>query len=737
MIDLSRHLREFGGLALFFLCALTAVSLATHSPQDPTFTQHLSPGFSCDNAAGIVGAYLSGLLVQLFGLAAWYIPAVFLLGGAGLMHPRLHLAIRRWIGVALIFLCLLGLMGSPWGQEVRAGEISGGGLLGAGVHFLAVVYLDTLGALLVWAFVLLAGLQLVVGHSWAGALGRIKGRIAGVRNIRLRLPRPRLPLRRASSRDDAPVPLIEAKAAPAKKKASGSGNTSGSKNTSESKNASGSKGGGGNSAAAARASGGGKRGSGNYPGPELLASVPEKGSPADEAELEDMSSRLTSCLLDFGVKGELVNVQPGPVVTMFEFKPAPGVKIRRIANLSDDLALALKAYAVRIVAPIPGKDLVGIEVPNRKRQTVYFREIVESSAFTRTKASLPMALGHTIEDRPRVEDLTDMPHLLVAGATGTGKSVCLNGIIQSLLFKASPEEVNLLLIDPKRIELAVYEDLPHLVHPVVTDMDLAKAALDWALHEMERRYQAMASLSVRNIESYNSKLENLRQKDPQSVEGLRRIPYLVIIIDELADLMLTAGKEAESSIVRLAQLARAAGMHIILATQRPSVDVVTGLIKANFPARIAFQVSSKHDSRTILDSGGAEYLLGKGDLLFKSTAGRLERMHGPFLSDEEISAVLDFWRQKSSEPREEVDLEQWRSGSNSPGGGSDGEDVTNDPMYDQAVNFVLEQGKASISMIQRQLRIGFNRAARYVEQMEQDGIVGPQEGSKPRMVNRG
>jgi S-DNA-T family DNA segregation ATPase FtsK/SpoIIIE len=725
MVDLNRHLREFGGLALFFLCALVVVSLVTHSPRDPSFTQHLSPGFTYDNAAGVVGAYLSGGLFEAFGPAAWYIPPVLLLAGAGLMHPGLSLAMRRWIGLGLFFLCLLVFLASSWGRGLTITGVSGGGLFGAVLYSLAVSYLHFTGALLVWLFVLLVGFQLLVGHSWTGVLSRIRNAPAAVRVPRLRLPSPRLPFRGSSASAAASnsTPTPEAKGAK-KKSASSSGSRtrSGRSDT------------GGSSAAS---SGAGKGRAGTYPGPDLLTPVPEKGSPAEAAELEDLSSRLTSCLLDFGIKGELMNVQPGPVVTMFEFKPAPGVKISRIANLSDDLALALKAYAVRIVAPIPGKDMVGIEVPNRKRQTVYFREIVEAPVFGRTKASLPMALGHTIEGRPRVEDLTDMPHLLVAGATGAGKSVCLNGIIQSLLFKASPEELSLLLIDPKRIELAVYGDLPHLVHPVVTDMDLAKAALDWALHEMERRYQAMASLSARNIESYNRKLEEQRQKDPQAVEGMHRIPYLVIIIDELADLMLTAGKEAESSIVRLAQLARAAGIHIILATQRPSVDVVTGLIKANFPARIAFQVSSKHDSRTILDSGGAEYLLGKGDLLFKSTAGRLERMHGPFLSDEEISSVLQFWRRKYTQPREEVDLEQWRSGSGGSGHGSDGEDVTNDPLYDQAVNFVLEQGKASISMIQRQLRIGFNRAARYVEQMEQDGIVGPQEGSKPRMVNRG
>ena len=621
---------------------------------------------------------------------------------------------------------MLATSETPWGSGLHIAGISKGGLLGSVLYTLSLSYLRSVGAWLLWIFLLLIGLQLMCGHSWPGVAQRAASGIARawrwLKDVLCSLPW----LRKSSPREVRAVQKApsgqtgKAKNQTGKQSASGVSSKSATPSTTSKQ------------APAASESGETK----GYPGADLLAPLPEKGSTAEEDELEELSERLTACLLDFGVKGELMDVQPGPVVTMFEFKPAPGVKISRIANLSDDLALALKAYAVRIVAPIPGKDMVGIEVPNRKRQTVYFREIIQSFRFSRAKASLPMALGHTIEGSPRVEDLAELPHLLIAGATGTGKSVCLNGVILSLIFRASPEEVKLLLIDPKRIELAAYGDLPHLVHPVVTDMDLAKAALDWAIQEMERRYEAMASLSVRNIESYNRKLEELRKKDPQEAEGREQLPYLVIIIDEMADLMLTAGKEAESNIVRLAQLARAAGIHIILATQRPSVDVVTGLIKANFPARIAFQVSSKHDSRTILDAGGAEYLLGKGDLLFKSSAGRLERMHGPFLSDDEISAVIGFWSRKRPQAGSDVDLHQYRneSGSGSQGAGSG--DIADDPLYDQAVNFVLEQGKASISMIQRHLRIGFNRAARYVEQMEQDGIVGPQDGSKPRMVNR-
>jgi len=476
----------------------------------------------------------------------------------------------------------------------------------------------------------------------------------------------------------------------------------------------------------------------SYPPVDILSKLSKNAYEISEEELERLSHKLTESLLEFNIQGEVVHIRTGPVVTMFEYRPAAGVKISRIAGLNDDLALALKASPVRIEAPISGKDTIGVEIPNPYRKTVDFRDIIESDTFQVSQDQLPMALGQNIQGEPRIEDLTKMPHLLVAGATGAGKSVCLNTIIISLLYKASPEEMKLLLIDPKRIEMVSYKDLPHLVHPVVTEMEQAKTALDWALYEMENRYQAMAKWSVRHIDAYNKKISEIQKESPETRDGTQEtpspFPYLVIIIDELADLMLTVGKEAEASIVRLAQLARAAGIHIILATQRPSVDVVTGLIKANFPARISFQVTSKHDSRTILDAVGAQYLLGKGDMLFKSSTGQMNRIHGAYISDEDISSVIDFW--KSKNPVEyELDFEAWKNefeGSNNKGTGAD--DVLQDPMYDQAIDCVVEQGKASISMIQRQLRIGFNRAARFVEQMENDGIIGPQEGSKPRPV---
>lgn len=483
---------------------------------------------------------------------------------------------------------------------------------------------------------------------------------------------------------------------------------------------------------------------GKTPPPPLgyLAPIPPDAAAAENREeLKAQSERLIACLADFGIQGEVRDVVPGPVVTMFEVKPAPGVKISRIENLSDDLALALKAVAVRIVAPIPGRDTVGVEIPNKVRRTVRLREVMESPAFAGSASLLTLALGQDIFGKPVCADLARMPHLLVAGATGQGKSVCLNCLLMSFLYKARPDQVKLLLVDPKRIELSVYEDLPHLVHPVVTDMSLAKNALDWAVYEMERRYEAMARLGVRNIEGFNDKLAKGPEGLPPDAAGFAPLPYLVIVIDEMADLMLTARKEVETSIVRLAQLARAAGIHMILATQRPSVDVVTGLIKANFPSRIAFTVTSPQDSRTILDTVGANQLLGRGDMLFKPGGGRNERVHGALVSEEEIGRVIAYWKEREA-PSYELDFGTWSAepaaGEGGEGGGEGaGEGIADDPVYPEALDFVMQQGKASISLIQRRFRIGFNRAARFVEQMERDGLIGPADGSKPRLVVRG
>jgi S-DNA-T family DNA segregation ATPase FtsK/SpoIIIE len=466
--------------------------------------------------------------------------------------------------------------------------------------------------------------------------------------------------------------------------------------------------------------------------------VPKPGDDPkpEQAALEAKGTDLMACLQNFGVQAKLAKITPGPVVTMFEVRPDPGVKASRIASLAPDLAMSLKAVAVRIQAPIPGTDTVGVEIPNEKRASVTFREIVETETFRNSSSLLTIALGKDIGGRSVAADLARMPHLLVAGATGAGKSVCLNSIILSLLYKARPDEVQMLLVDPKRVELAMYADLPHLVHPVVTEMDLAKNALLWAIEEMDRRYELFRQIGVRNITGYNEKTAKLPDPCPEEMEGLEWMPFLVIIVDELADLMLTRGKDVESSLVRLAQLARAAGIHLIIATLRPSVDVVTGLIKANFPCRIAFQVTSHHDSRTILDGIGAEALLGKGDMLFKPSGGKLQRLHGAFVSDEEVGAVVDYWK-KQGKPSYKIDFSAYgeEEGSDPLQGESGAKnDVLDDPIYAEAVQFVRDQGRVSISLLQRRFRVGFNRAARYVEQMERDGVVSPGNGAKPRNV---
>jgi len=431
-----------------------------------------------------------------------------------------------------------------------------------------------------------------------------------------------------------------------------------------------------------------------------------------------VSAELEEKLRDFGVVGKVVGISPGPVITTYEFSPAPGVKINKIIALADDLALGLKAESVRIVGSIPGKAALGIEIPNPTRNIVYVRDIFANEKFQKAASRLTIGLGMDVVGNPVIADLARMPHLLIAGATGSGKSVAVNTIICSILFRATPEEVRLLLVDPKRIELSCYEDIPHLLHPVVVDPKLASRALLWAVREMERRYQLMEEAKVKSLASYNA-------------EAVDKLPLIVIIIDELADLMMVSSREVEDSVARLAQMARAAGMHLILATQRPSVDVLTGLIKANFPTRMSFKVSSKIDSRTILDGSGAEHLLGAGDMLFMPPGtSKLQRIHGAYISEKETERIVTFLKEQGAVRYDESVLklaEEAEAGEGDEGGDSD-------EKYDEAVALVCESGQASISMVQRRLRVGYNRAARMIELMEKEGVVGPADGSKPREV---
>lgn len=476
---------------------------------------------------------------------------------------------------------------------------------------------------------------------------------------------------------------------------------------------------------------------------------PNQEAAVDPDELRKMAAQIEQTLADFKVDGSVVEICPGPVITMFEFSPAPGVRVSKISNLSDDLAMALSAHSVRIVAPIPGKGVVGIEVPNPSREMVYLKEIIADDVFLdEEKMELPLALGVDVEGAGVTADLARMPHLLVAGATGAGKSVAVNTMICSLLYKHTPDDVRLIMVDPKMLEFSVYEDIPHLLLPVVTDPKAATVALNWAVQEMERRYQKLADLGVRNIRGYNTKVEKLtKQAELDQLEGreetkaLRslgidengspehtRLPYLVVIIDEFADLMMTAAKEVETAVARLAQKARAAGIHMILATQRPSTDVITGLIKANFPTRMALRVTSKTDSRVILDSNGAENLLGRGDMLFVPPGtSNLKRVHGAFVSEEEIDKVVEFLKEQGEANYNDEILQEDEDGNIEV-------DWDKDEHYEDAVSLVVDSGQASISMIQRKLRVGYNRAARMVDMMEAEGYVGPADGCKPREV---
>ncbi len=460
------------------------------------------------------------------------------------------------------------------------------------------------------------------------------------------------------------------------------------------------------------------RGDWELPPLSLLSYTKQEQQEIDKEVYFKVSKQLEQKLKNFGVSGKVVGISPGPVVTTYEYAPAPGVKINKIAGLADDLALGLKAQSVRVVGSVPGKAALGIEIPNEIRKIVFIRELLGTDKYRKNSSKLTIALGLDVSGNPSIADLSKMPHLLIAGATGAGKSVAINTIIASVLFNATPEEVRFLMVDPKRIELSGYEGIPHLLHPVVVEPKMASRALLWAVREMERRYRQLEEAKVKGFHSYNETAEE-------------KMPYIVIIVDELADLMMVASKDVETAIARLAQMARAAGIHLILATQRPSVDVLTGLIKANFPTRISFKVSSKVDSRTIIDTSGAEHLLGAGDMLFLPPGtARLLRIHGAYISEEETSSLIEFWQKQGAAAYDDSVLEEVESETS--GIGAEDEEI--DERYDEAVAIVCEAGGASISMIQRRLRVGYNRAARMIEKMEKEGIVGPADGAKPREV---
>jgi S-DNA-T family DNA segregation ATPase FtsK/SpoIIIE len=713
---------------------------------DPSFNNNLHPP-AVGNYGGVFGAHLADLLFQIFGIPALLIPVACLLLAWRLLKFR-DIKVRPYkagaFGVLLFSLDgLLALslrQAAPFGQRIN----EAGGAVGRMLADALVGYFNIVGATLLLGVFFLVSLMLVARFSMVlfleGVLGRfgtwlVQRREAfdAVREKAARDKGERLSAAPVIIRPE-PRPLpAPPKAAKKKKK---------------------------EDEVAQEAFEFLER-SGAYHKPplSLLDHEGEAARPVDRDSLMMQARILEKKLKDFNVQGEIVEVKPGPVVTMYEFAPAPGVKVSKIAGLSDDLSMALKALSIRIVAPIPGRGVVGIEIPNRDRETVYLKEIFASEEFQKTGGRLPMALGKDIFGRTVVSDLAKMPHLLVAGSTGSGKSVSINTMVLSLLYRATPEEVRIIMVDPKMLELSIYEGIPHLLLPVVTNPKKAALALAWAVREMERRYKLMAAKGVRNIDGYNKKIakeekekEDLRARGKVVVEAVDpeeeelpeielaegeelehgHLPFIVVIVDELADLMMVAGREIEESIARLAQMARASGIHLILATQRPSVDVITGLIKANFPTRLSFKVFSRIDSRTILDQMGAEALLGMGDMLFLPPGtGALQRVHGAFVSELEVQRVVDFLK-KQGEPQ--YDKSILTAPASSEAGGSEEEDAY-DEKWDEALAIIAETRQASISMLQRRLRLGYNRAARMIEKMEQEGIVGPSDGtSRPREV---
>jgi S-DNA-T family DNA segregation ATPase FtsK/SpoIIIE len=698
--------REITGILLFFLVILTLISLLSYSPADPSINNARAAGY-IHNFFGLFGAHLAGILIGLFGLGAFWIPILLLLTSLHIFGGHSGKAIiLTVIGGVFLMITTGSLLALKQNHILIFGsKFSSGGIIGIPLKSFLVKYSNVVGGTIILILLWIIGLILATGfslirfakRSWQTTrffVDRLKtlfikwreqrkkskkeAPIRAKREIKITPPKPR-------PTKEVPVPRQEV--FDFMRSESGF----------------------------------------QLPSINLLDNFKEELSSADDENLNMQSKLLEKKLEDFNVNGKVVAVYPGPVITTFEYEPAPGVKINKIVNLTDDLALALRATSIRIVAPIPGKAAIGIELPNTSRELVRFRGIVASSAFEKSKSKLTICLGRDIVGNPVVAELDKMPHLLIAGATGTGKSVALNAMICSLLFKSIPDEVKLIMIDPKRIELSSYDGIPHLITPVVTDIKKATNALFWAVREMERRYELLSEKKSRNLRQYNQKIE--KEKTSDENQPLEKLPYIVIVIDELADLMMSASRNVEVALTRLAQMARAAGIHLILATQRPSVDVLTGIIKANFPTRLTFQVSSKTDSRTIIDTNGAENLLGDGDMLFLPPGtAKLQRIHGAFISEEELSRIIGFLKNQKKPEYDQTILK-------APPKEEEESDTTEyDERYDDAVALITKTGQASISMIQRHLRVGYNRAARMIETMEKEGIVGPSDGAKPREV---
>ena len=743
-----KAVKDILGILLISFSILTVISLVSHNPADPSFNHAVTGKAAAHNLAGMGGAYFSDLLVQLFGVAAFVLPVVMLALGVMLFKSE-SVIFASWLlgGGAIFMISICPLLFIFDVTDTQFPNVPGGGLMGMVLaDRLLVRFLAKPGAIVV-LFMLLFISVLVTTRLSTGQFVELIKELAGnaldavsngfesakrfwarAKEKAPKLSKSKKPEIVTRTQVDGLEPEIIKK--PRDKKALDDDFAVEQSKFTFMKDAN----------------------KHSLPPMSYLLDPKQPENEKSDRELLINSQILTKKLEDFSIDGQVTKVLPGPVITLYEFEPAAGVKVSRIVGLADDLAMGLRSVSVRILAPVPGKAVVGIEVPNLKVDAVTLKQLLASEEFAESNSRLTLALGADTSGVPVVTDLAAIPHLLIAGATGSGKSVGLNSMIMSILYKATPAEVNFIMIDPKMLELSVYDGIPHLIAPVVTNPKKASNALRWAVSEMERRYQLLADKGFRNIGGYNNWVNEQRLEDengsaktkkeePETKrfdgeglieeEELKPLPHIVIIIDELADLMMVASKDVEDALARLAQMARAAGIHLIVATQRPSVDVLTGLIKANFPARVSYQVSSRIDSRTILDTIGAEKLLGKGDMLFLPPGtSRLQRIHGPFVTDDEVKRVVLFLR-KQGRPvyKQEILMSQAKADDGLPGGDEEDEEY-----FEQAVELVAQSRQASISMIQRRLRIGYNRAARIVETMEAKGMVGPADGAKPRQV---
>ena len=746
-------------MALFAAALIWLVALATYDANDPAWFFSTGTNDIPANFAGRVGAFLAELSFQILGYASYLIPAIIGVIGWHYFWCRVIDAIyTKIVGAAMLFACSAAFLGLTIGRvDFGPRAFRAGGYLGEWLGGFMSEYLSRTGSVIVILALIVAAVILATQFSFGRLFSAIFAAISGLgaqgldayrawreerrkaqqrRDVMVKYGKKEAPVvakpekktARIERPDPVPVASREKVAPPRERDAEPAQVVRPTPPVVQKK-----------PAAKApitpplplpepeRV----ERRLGSYTLPPVsLLDAPKAERKIDERELMDSARLLEEKCREFNVEGSVVQIHPGPVVTTFELKPDAGVKYSKVTGLSDDLCLAMQAESV-LIDRIPGKATVGIQIPNPNREAISLRELLESESYTRHASKLAFALGKTIHGEPYIADLATMPHLLIAGSTGTGKSVGLNAMLTGILYRSTPDDVRMIMVDPKRLELGMYEDIPHLMTPVVVEPKKAANALRWAVREMEERYKTLAAFGVRNIEQFNRNVRAMIEagETPKEGEPTRPLPFIVVVVDELADLMMVAGNEVEESICRLAQMARAVGIHLILATQRPSVDVITGLIKANLPSRISFRVSSKIDSRTILDSNGAEQLLGKGDMLFLPPASsRHIRLHGPYISEQESARLASFLRKQGKPVYDETITEEDKKS------GPEGLEFDKDELYDEAARIVVQTGQASISYLQRKMRIGFSRAARLVDMMEAEGLVSAATGGKPREV---